>query len=124
MQNEVTNEPANLRSSADDLHDEARKIVLATAIKYGLITFVVGGILLLISAYAAGFTISVDDPNVDGLIVMLLTVIGGAIVLGVENGRRKAFHFELAQRIVYRIQAEMNAHTSENTKNRCQTTPL
>jgi len=90
MQNEVTNDPASQRASADDLHDEARKIVLATAIKYGLITFVVGGILLLIGAYAAGFTISVDDPNVDGLIVMLLTVIGGAIVLGVANGRRNS----------------------------------
>jgi hypothetical protein len=118
MQDEVTNDPATLRSSADDLHEKTRKIVVATAIKYGLIALLVGGILLLIGAYAAGFTISIDDPNVDGLIVVLLAVIGGAIVLGVKNGRVRAFHFELAQRILYRIQVEMNTHTSERTRSR------
>ncbi len=83
--------------------------MFATAVKYSVIVLLVSGVLLFIGAYALGFTISINDANADGLIVVLLTVIGG-VLLGVGNDRVRALH---SPSVVPKISSEAQLSTSE-----------
>jgi hypothetical protein len=103
-------DPQILQDYADDLYKQARYIVIRTALKYGLIVFLVSILGCFIMARLAGPEVSDAIPA----IVIFLTLMG--VVAGVDAGRREAFSLKLqAQELLCQRQIERNTnpHTNE-----------
>jgi tetrahydromethanopterin S-methyltransferase subunit E len=95
-----------LQQYADDLYQQAKRIVVMSALRYGLAVFLVSfGISMMVASSQK--QVSADAANSGVILVLFLTVVG--IAVGVDAGRRKAFTLKLqAQQILCQRQTEMN----------------
>lgn len=94
-----------LQQYADDLYRQAKWIVVWTAVRYGLAVFLLS--LVGVAVVGSQKQISADTGNSLLMWVLILTLIG--IAVGVDAGRRKAFHLKLqAQQILCQRQIEIN----------------
>jgi len=95
-----------LQQYADDLYQQAKWIVVMSALRYGLAVFLVSfGISMM--AASSQKQVSTDAANSGVILVLFLTVVG--IAVGVDAGRRKAFMLKLqAQQILCQRQTELN----------------
>jgi hypothetical protein len=92
-----------LQQQADELYDQARRIVLDTVAKYVVVTLVTVFILLAIVS-----KMNPQFPMTGALIVSALVAAG----LGISAGRAKAFHLKLeAQTLLCQRQIELNTRT-------------
>lgn len=99
-------DPQILQDYADDLYKQARYIVIRTALKYGLIVFLVSILGCFIMARLAGPEVSDAVPA----IVIFLTLVG--IAAGVDAGRREAFSLKLqAQELLCQRQIERKPYS-------------
>ncbi|HME33593.1 MAG TPA: hypothetical protein VKF84_00045 [Candidatus Sulfotelmatobacter sp.] len=99
-----------LQSYADDLYNQAQRIIFQTTISYGLITFLVSALLSgVVFAYIAHeYQTNEGDPLIFS--VLIFTVLG--IAVGMSEGRRKAFRLKLeAQELLCQRQIELNTRT-------------
>jgi tetrahydromethanopterin S-methyltransferase subunit E len=105
----VTNYDENiLQQYADDLYQQAKWIVVMSALRYGLVVFLVSfGISMIVAS--SQMQISTDAANSGVAMVMVLFLTLLAVVVGVDAGRRKAFMLKLqAQQILCQRQTELN----------------
>ena len=95
-----------LQQYADDLYQQAKWIVVMSALRYGLAVFLVSfGISMMVANSQK--QVSTDSANSGVILVLFLTVLG--IAVGVDAGRRKAFMLKLqAQQILCQRQTELN----------------
>jgi len=99
-----------LQAYANDLYKQARYIVITTAIRYTLITFLIsiflcGGLF----AYLAQEYRGTDYGPWAIVCVLILTLVGTAA--GISEGRRKAFELKLrAQEVLCQRQIELNTN--------------
>jgi hypothetical protein len=95
-----------LQQYADDLYRQAKWIVVMSALRYGVVVFVVSfGISMMVATSQK--SISTDAANSGVVLVLFLTLIG--ILVGIDAGRRKAFMLKLqAQQILCQRQTEIN----------------
>jgi len=95
-----------LQQYADDLYQQAKWIVVMSALRYGLVVFLVSlGISMVVASSQKN--VSPDAANSGVVLVLFLTLIG--IAVGVDAGRRKAFMLKLqAQQILCQRQTELN----------------
>lgn len=95
-----------LQQFADDLYRQAKWIVILSALRYGVVVFLVSfGISMMVATSQKN--ISTDSANSGVVLVLFLTVIG--IAVGIDAGRRKAFMLKLqAQQILCQRQTEIN----------------
>ncbi len=95
-----------LQEYADDLYQQAKWIIVWTAVRYGAGVF----LLALIFGIMVGSQqkqLTADTANQGVGLVLFLTLVG--IVAGVDAGRRKAFHLKLqVQQILCQRQIEIN----------------
>ncbi len=95
-----------LRKYADDLYQQAKWIVVWTAVRYGAGVFLVALIFGIVIG-SQQKQLAEEAANQGFGLVLFLTVVG--IVAGVDAGRRKAFHLKLqAQEILCQRQIEIN----------------
>ena len=95
-----------LQQYADDLYQQAKWIVVWSAVRYGLAVFLVS-FLVSMAVASSQKNVSTDAANSGVVLVLFLTLIG--IAVGVDAGRRKAFMLKLqAQQILCQRQTEMN----------------
>jgi len=96
-----------LQVYADDLYKQAQSIIATTAVKYGLITFLISAPLSgVVFAYISHET-KTDLGSTVIFTIIILTALG--IVAGISEGRRKAFHLKLeAQQLLCQRQIELN----------------
>jgi tetrahydromethanopterin S-methyltransferase subunit E len=81
-----------LQKYADDLYQQAKWIVVMSALRYGLVVFLVSlGISMVVANSQK--QVSTDAANSGLILVLFLTLIGVAV--GVDAGRRKAFMLKL-----------------------------
>jgi hypothetical protein len=96
--------PKILQEHADALYEQARHIIIREALKYGLIVFLLSGVML-----AGGAIMNHSEfPNqAQEIVIVFLTLIG--VVAGVDAGRRRAFDLKLeAQQLLCQRQIEQN----------------
>jgi F0F1-type ATP synthase membrane subunit c/vacuolar-type H+-ATPase subunit K len=95
-----------LQQFADDLYKQAKWIVVMSALRYGLVVFLVSfGIGMVVASSQKN--VSSDASNAGVMLVLFLTLVG--ILVGVDSGRRKAFMLKLqAQQILCQRQTEIN----------------
>ena len=95
-----------LQQYADDLYQQAKWIVVMSALRYGVAVFVVSfGISMVLASSQK--PIPTDSANAVVVPVLFLTLIG--ILVGADAGRRKAFMLKLqAQQILCQRQTEIN----------------
>ena len=101
-------DPNILQSFADDLYKQARYIVITTALRYGLITFLVSLLLLGgLSSYIPHRNMP-DEGSWLTVSVLIVTLMGVAV--GISEGNRKAFQLRLeAQKLL--CQKRIESHT-------------
>jgi predicted tellurium resistance membrane protein TerC len=95
-----------LQQYADDLYQQAKWIVVLSALRYGLAVFLVSfGISMMVANTQKH--VPTDSANAGVMLVLFLTFIG--ILVGADAGRRKAFMLKLqAQQILCQRQTELN----------------
>jgi len=95
-----------LQQYANDLYQQAKWIVVMSALRYGLVVFLVSvGISMVVASSQKH--IATDSANAGVVLVLFLTLIG--ILVGADAGRRKAFMLKLqAQQILCQRQTELN----------------
>ena len=94
-----------LQKFADDLYGQARVAIITTALKFGLIAFIVAAVGSSILPHSQPLNFSFDSPT--GLIGVV------AAAVGVSVGRDRAFQLKLqAQQILCQRQIELNTRTS------------
>jgi hypothetical protein len=110
MRQMTTNYDADiLQGYADDLYQQARYIIIATVIKYGLITFLVSAVLSSLLFSYISHVNRTNEGNAVILCVIIFTTLG--IAAGISEGRRKAFQLKLeAQQLLCQRQIEINTH--------------
>jgi len=97
-------DPDILQQHAQNLYDEARRIVVATAAKYAIIAFVVVWITVNIINFVARLRSPITDPTTAAA---LLGAIGLAV--GVNAGRVKGIGLKIqAQHVLCQCQIELN----------------
>jgi len=95
-------DPDILQGYADDLYQQAGNIIAATAIKYGLVMFLVSGlgVILAVNQFHA-------DASSGVVFILILTMLG--VAAGISDGRRRAFKLKLeAQELLCQRQIEFN----------------
>ena len=104
-------DPGILQQYADDLYDEAKRIVFVTALKYGIVTFVLA--MIAVPTFAA-FIRTFSNPSDTMPGAALIAVIG--LAFGVEAGRRKALALKVqAQQVLCQRQIECNTRKQEKS---------
>jgi hypothetical protein len=99
-----------LQQYADALYQQAESIVIWTALKYGCVTFVV----CLGIGLAAAILNLVNQELVAELVFGTIFILLG-IALGIDSGRRKAFHLKLeAQQALCQRQIEKNTRAMQS----------
>lgn len=106
-----------LQQYADALYDQARWIVIQTALQYAGIAFIIAVIVIgVVSALGPQIGVRGDQSSGETVLTVIVTAIG--LGIGISHGRRKAFRLKLqAQQILCQRQIELNtragtAHTS------------
>ncbi len=101
-----------LQVFADDLYKQARYIVVTTAIRYGLMTFLVS---IVLSAVLLAYIPHQDtpvEPSTMVVPVFIVSFIGLAV--GISEGNSKAFRLRLeAQEVLCQRQIELNTHPAQ-----------
>ena len=99
-----------LQEYADDLYKQAQYIVITTAIRYGLLTFLVSVVVLggLLAYISSQYRVTGSDlGSWSFLIILAVTAIG--VAAGLSEGRRKAFMLKVkAQELLCQRQIEFN----------------
>jgi hypothetical protein len=97
-----------LQQYADSLYREAAWIVWWTAVAFGLVAFLVSGVVLVaISALGPQMGINGNMGSAGLPVVLFITVLG--VVAGVGAGKQKSFKLKLqAQQILCQRQIELN----------------
>jgi len=100
-----------LQEYADALYEQARHIIVRTAISYGLITFLVSALLSgVVFAYIA-HEYQTNEGNSLLFSVIIFTALG--IAVGISEGRRKAFNLKVeAQQLLCQRQIELNTRST------------
>jgi hypothetical protein len=94
-----------LQEYVDDLYQQTKRIVVWTAVRYGLAVFLVSFAITLV--VVSERAVSTGSANEGALLVFVLTLIG--ILAGIDAGRRKVFMLKLqAQQILCQRQTEIN----------------
>jgi len=95
-----------LQQYADDLYRQAKWITVWSAVRYGLVVFLVS-FLISMAVASSQKDVSTDAANSGVMLVLFLTLIG--IAVGVDAGRRKTFMLKLqAQQLLCQRQTEIN----------------
>jgi hypothetical protein len=88
-----------IQQQADDLYSRAKWMEAVTALRYGVITFVVVAL--------GSFIIPKSNPQA-GFVLAIFAALFGALV-GAYNGRAQGFHLRLqAQKLLCQRQIELN----------------
>jgi hypothetical protein len=102
-------DPQILQDYADDLYKQAQKIIVWTAIKYGLLCFL--GSMVFVNAFNLTQKGGMDS-NMMVIVVGVVTVLG--VLTGVGVGKQKAFQLKLeAQKLLCQRQIEQNTKTTD-----------
>jgi len=95
-----------LQQYADDLYQQAKWIVVMSALRYGAAVFLVSFVANILIANTQKH-VPADSANAGMMLVLFLTLIG--VLAGAGAGRRKAFMLKLqAQQILCQRQTEIN----------------
>lgn len=99
-----------VQSYAAELYKQAQNIIVATAVVYGLYSFLFSAVLSTVIFAYLSREHRTDEGNSAIFSVLIFTAIGVAV--GVSEGRKKACHLKLeAQQLLYQRQIERNTHT-------------
>ena len=102
-------DPQILQDYADDLYKQARFVVMWTAIKYGLLCFVIS---LLVLGVVKATQQGAMGLNTMWIIVGIVTFLG--VLTGVGAGKLKAFNLKIeAQKILCQRQIEQNTKATD-----------
>ncbi len=101
-------DPNVLQEYADQLYRQAKWIVFWMMLRYGLLSFVVIGILAAVVA-------SLSPANANPALLSIAPLFGLAvgILAGIDAGRRKSFNLKLqAQQLLCQRKIELNTRTA------------
>jgi hypothetical protein len=95
-----------LQEYADDLYQQAKGIIVWTAIRYGLGVFIASWVFIMAVA-ASQRNIGSDATSSAMALSLFLAILG--VLAGIGAGRRKAFMLKLqAQQVLCQRQTEIN----------------